>query len=98
MQRVALSAKSHGVPVSPGDAVAQVCNHPDLFEGRPIVSSFDMLPGVVVRVPSLVMTGVARPAMESVDLEAAGLALTGGPGPGAGHNTACTRMSLPPLM
>ena len=30
----------------------KVCNHPDLFAGRPIVSAFDMLPGVAARVPS----------------------------------------------
>ncbi len=29
---------------------AQVCNHPDLFEGRPIVSSYDLLPGITVQV------------------------------------------------
>ena len=32
----------------------KVCNHPDLFAGRPIVSAFDMLPGVAARVPSRV--------------------------------------------
>ena len=32
----------------------KVCNHPDLFAGRPIVSAFDMLPGVEARVPSCV--------------------------------------------
>ena len=31
----------------------KVCNHPDLFEGRPIVSAFDMEP-LAVRAPSLV--------------------------------------------
>ena len=32
----------------------KVCNHPDLFAGRPIVSAFDMLPGVSIAVPSIV--------------------------------------------
>lgn len=32
---------------------AQVCNHPDLFEGRPIISAFDMWP-LELRVPSMV--------------------------------------------
>ena len=32
----------------------QVCNHPDLFEGRPIVSSFDMW-GMPFHMPSLAM-------------------------------------------
>ena len=31
----------------------KVCNHPDLFAGRPIVSAYDMLPGVSMRVPSI---------------------------------------------
>ena len=32
----------------------QVCNHPDLFEGRPIVSAFDMAPGLIApQLPSL---------------------------------------------
>lgn len=29
----------------------QVCNHPDLFEGRPIISAFDMW-GLELRLPS----------------------------------------------
>lgn len=35
----------------------QVCNHPDLFEGRPIISAFDMwglelsLPSIATKVP-----------------------------------------------
>ena len=33
----------------------QVCNHPDLFEGRAIVSAFDMQP-LVRRVPSAVLS------------------------------------------
>lgn len=36
-----------------------------------------MLPGVEVRVPSLVMCGVQRRSDEEVDLEAAGLILSG---------------------
>ena len=32
----------------------KVCNHPDLFEGRPIVSSFD-LPPLHVHLPSLLL-------------------------------------------
>jgi hypothetical protein len=34
----------------------QVCNHPDLFEGRPIVSAFDF-PGLSLQYPSCVMSG-----------------------------------------
>ena len=34
--------------------IAQVCNHPDLFEGRPIVSAFDMW-GMEQRMPSTVL-------------------------------------------
>jgi hypothetical protein len=33
-------------------AVPQVCNHPDLFEGRPIISSFDQ-PALTLALPSL---------------------------------------------
>lgn len=33
----------------------KVCNHPDLFEGRPIVSSFDM-PPFDFQVPSALLT------------------------------------------
>jgi len=32
----------------------QVCNHPDLFEGRPILSSFDMW-GLPFHMPSLAL-------------------------------------------
>lgn len=54
-----LSAVAHGkqnaalhtlLPPRP----AQVCNHPDLFEPRPIISAFDMVPGLEFRVPGLV--------------------------------------------
>lgn len=34
----------------------QVCNHPDLFESRPIVSAYDM-PGLSLQYPSCVMSG-----------------------------------------
>ncbi|KAL6784904.1 hypothetical protein ACKKBG_A01610 [Auxenochlorella protothecoides x Auxenochlorella symbiontica] len=32
----------------------KVCNHPDLFEPRPIISASDMVPGLEFRVPGLV--------------------------------------------
>jgi len=35
----------------------QVCNHPDLFEGRPIVSAYDM-PRLPLRLPSLAATAL----------------------------------------
>jgi E1A-binding protein p400 len=38
----------------------KVCNHPDLFAGRPIVSAYDMLPGVCMRVPSAVANDARR--------------------------------------
>jgi hypothetical protein len=38
-------------------AASQVCNHPDLFEGRAIVSAYDM-PQISVQLPSLAMTVV----------------------------------------
>jgi hypothetical protein len=40
-----------------------VCNHPDLFEGRPIVSAFDS-PPLVVGVPSRVMVGCTSPPLD----------------------------------
>jgi hypothetical protein len=56
----------------------QVCNHPDLFEGRSIVSAFDM-PPLALQLPSLAVSGAllgAPEPLETVDLGAAGLVLT----------------------
>lgn len=53
---VARSALSTGSYVGLMNCLMQlrkVCNHPDLFEPRPIVSAFDMLPGLHVAVPSM---------------------------------------------
>ena len=33
----------------------QVCNHPDLFEGRSIISAFDMLPAISIQEPSTIL-------------------------------------------
>ncbi len=33
-----------------------MCNHPDLFEGRAIISAFDMLPSISIQEPSAVLT------------------------------------------
>jgi hypothetical protein len=49
-----------------------VCNHPDLFEGRSIVSSFDMEP-LVLRVPSIVAAATARRWDQGHDLRQLGL-------------------------
>lgn len=38
---------------------SQVCNHPDLFEGRPIVSAFDF-GGIEVQMPSLALNAKER--------------------------------------
>ncbi|EIE18784.1 hypothetical protein COCSUDRAFT_221, partial [Coccomyxa subellipsoidea C-169] len=35
----------------------KVCNHPDLFEGRPIVSAFDMVGGLSAQLPSATRCG-----------------------------------------
>lgn len=43
----------------------QVCNHPDLFEGRPIVSAFDM-PPLSYHLPSPVLTALAPAPWASV--------------------------------
>ena len=37
----------------------QVCNHPDMFEGRPIVSAFDMW-GIDQRMPAAVMRSLGN--------------------------------------
>ncbi len=46
----------------------QVCNHPDLFEGRPIVSSFDS-PPIALHLPVRVLRGLVAPSLpEQLDL------------------------------
>ena len=52
-----------------------MCNHPDLFEGRAIVSAFDM-PPLAQQLPTVCLFGVLRPALECVDLASHGLLLT----------------------
>lgn len=44
----------------------QVCNHPDLFEGRPIVSAFDF-PGLELRLPSIVTRAVEPDACKDIN-------------------------------
>lgn len=46
----------------------KVCNHPDLFEGRPIVSAFDMDP-LAVRAPSLVAKDQVEPPSRQASLD-----------------------------
>ncbi|GAX77679.1 hypothetical protein CEUSTIGMA_g5122.t1 [Chlamydomonas eustigma] len=56
----------------------KVCNHPDLFEARPIVSAFDM-PPLALHIPSLVLSGCLLPPpspLNSVDPANHGLMLT----------------------
>ncbi|KAL2612977.1 hypothetical protein R1flu_024669 [Riccia fluitans] len=45
----------------------KVCNHPDLFEGRPIVSSFDMV-GLDLHLSSLATSALQLPPFASVSL------------------------------
>ena len=45
----------------------QVCNHPDLFEGRPIVSAFDMDP-LQRRLPSIATTARQHEPWAGIDL------------------------------
>ena len=48
----------------------QVCNHPDLFEGRPIVSAFDMEPGLIRRqLPSLALRALEADPWRRPDLD-----------------------------
>ncbi|KAL0041297.1 hypothetical protein WJX77_011458 [Trebouxia sp. C0004] len=45
----------------------KVCNHPDLFEGRPIVSSFDMW-GLPFHMPSLALHALSPSQWDSINL------------------------------
>ncbi|KAK9096057.1 hypothetical protein Sjap_021554 [Stephania japonica] len=53
----------------------KVCNHPDLFEGRPIVSSFDM-DGIDMQLSSSVCTIFSPEPLSAVDLMGLGLLFT----------------------
>lgn len=53
----------------------KVCNHPDLFEGRPIVSSFDMC-GIDVQLSSSVCSILLPSPFSTVDLRGLGLLFT----------------------
>ncbi|CAK7357000.1 unnamed protein product [Dovyalis caffra] len=53
----------------------KVCNHPDLFEGRPIISSFDMA-GRDIQLSSSVCSMLSPGPFSSVDLCALGLIFT----------------------
>lgn len=45
-----------------------MCNHPDLFEGRPIVSAFDMLSPLEVQLPSLAVRALEADVSAAVNL------------------------------
>ncbi|XVF28893.1 hypothetical protein REPUB_Repub15cG0072100 [Reevesia pubescens] len=53
----------------------KVCNHPDLFEGRPIVSSFDM-GGIDVQLSSSVCSILSPGPFSTVDLTSLGILFT----------------------
>ncbi|KAL9319263.1 hypothetical protein ACSQ67_015780 [Phaseolus vulgaris] len=53
----------------------KVCNHPDLFEGRPIVSSFDIC-GIDIQLSSSVCTMLLPSPFSVVDLRGLGLLFT----------------------
>ncbi|XP_019092213.1 PREDICTED: protein PHOTOPERIOD-INDEPENDENT EARLY FLOWERING 1-like [Camelina sativa] len=53
----------------------KVCNHPDLFEGRPIVSSFDMA-GIDMQLSSTICSLLLESPFSKVDLEALGFLFT----------------------
>ncbi|XVE90682.1 hypothetical protein DITRI_Ditri20bG0096500 [Diplodiscus trichospermus] len=54
----------------------KVCNHPDLFEGRPIVSSFDM-GGINIQLSSSICSILSPGPFSTVDLKNLGLLFTG---------------------
>lgn len=67
---VRLGAAGHGNGAHQGIFCAlltfvllQVCNHPDLFEGRPIVSAFDT-PPLALRYPTRVLLGTLPPPLD----------------------------------
>ncbi|XP_009759618.1 protein PHOTOPERIOD-INDEPENDENT EARLY FLOWERING 1 isoform X1 [Nicotiana sylvestris] len=53
----------------------KVCNHPDLFEGRPIVSSFDMS-GIDMHLSSSICSILSHGIFSSINLGALGLLFT----------------------
>ncbi|XP_026445774.1 protein PHOTOPERIOD-INDEPENDENT EARLY FLOWERING 1-like isoform X4 [Papaver somniferum] len=53
----------------------KVCNHPDLFEGRPIISSFDMS-GIEMRLSSSICTMLSSSPFSEVNLKGLGLLFT----------------------
>ncbi|OMO82621.1 hypothetical protein COLO4_22907 [Corchorus olitorius] len=53
----------------------KVCNHPDLFEGRPIVSSFDMC-GIDIQLSSSVCSVLSTGPFSTIDLKNLGLVFT----------------------
>ncbi|OWM78962.1 hypothetical protein CDL15_Pgr003133 [Punica granatum] len=53
----------------------KVCNHPDLFEGRPIISSFDMS-GIDMQLSSSVCSVLSNGPFTAIDLQGLGLLFT----------------------
>ncbi|XWS42985.1 hypothetical protein CRYUN_Cryun16bG0061300 [Craigia yunnanensis] len=53
----------------------KVCNHPDLFEGRPIVSSFDM-GGINIQLSSSICSIISPGPFSTVDLKNLGILFT----------------------
>ncbi|XP_028053256.1 protein PHOTOPERIOD-INDEPENDENT EARLY FLOWERING 1 isoform X1 [Camellia sinensis] len=53
----------------------KVCNHPDLFEGRPIVSSFDMT-GINIQLSSSICSVLTPDLFSTVDLSGLGFLFT----------------------
>ncbi len=53
----------------------QVCNHPDLFEGRSIISAFDMLPAISIQEPSTVLNLRQQDPASTVSLGSANSAV-----------------------
>ncbi len=57
-----------------GVVLMQVCNHPDLFEGRPIVSAFDAQP-LDFQLPSLATQALQPRLWVDVSLAEGGIGL-----------------------
>ena len=56
-----------------------MCNHPDLFEGRSIISAFDMLPAISIQEPSAVLNLRQQDPASTVSLGNLGSAGSAGP-------------------
>mmetsp|Transcript_13824 Transcript_13824/g.33751 ORF Transcript_13824/g.33751 Transcript_13824/m.33751 type:complete len:1940 (-) Transcript_13824:255-6074(-) len=51
----------------------KVCNHPDIFAGRPIISPFDQMDPLTYGIPALAAKALLLPPLSTVDIRSLGL-------------------------